>query len=162
MKPVVCSWAFQPISPPPWAVPQKSTSHQQPQLTLVAWGPPSLSPQVPALLIVVGKCLPLLLSSVAQPIHQIQKSISSLVTMPRLIFSMGISRYHHPSRQPHACSTKQGYAHMRRMSPKEENEINTDAGILCNGGAVEHTRSGAHCPHIAVGRQMSHSCILCS
>lgn len=105
----------------------------------------------------MGKCLPLLLSSVAQPIHQIQKSISSLVTMPRLIFSMGISHYRHPSRQPHACSTKQGYAHVRRMSPKEENEMNTDAGILCNGGTVEHTRSGAHCLHIAVGRQMSHT-----
>ena len=46
---------------------------------------------------------------------------------------------------------------MRRMSPSEENEMNTDAGILCNGGAVEHTRSGAHCLHIAAGRSRSHT-----
>lgn len=103
------------------------------------------------------KCPPLLFSSVAQPICQTQKSISSLVTMPRLIFSLGISRYRHPSRQLHACSTKQGCALVRRMSPSEENEMNTDAGILCNGGAVEHTRSGAHCLHIAAGRSRSHT-----
>lgn len=89
--------------------------------------------------------------SVAQPICQTQKSISSLATTPRLIFSLGISHYRHPSRQLHACSTKQGYACVRCMSPNEENEMNTDAGILCNGGTVEHTGSGAHCLHITVG-----------
>lgn len=127
---VGCSWTFQPVSTTAPGRALGAISHQPAPLASVAWYPSPAARGLRALLAAAAKVLSLLLVVGAQPVRQIQKSISSLGLAPRSIFSWGILCYHHLSGQTPACFSVQGCAREKAREPRAANGRQMDAGIL--------------------------------